>query len=150
MNVKIVANNKKAYHDYFVEDTFETGIELMGSEVKSIRMGNVNLKDNFCYVKDGELYVVGMHVSPYTKGSFYNPDAKRNRRLLMHKSEIRKLRQKVEEKGYTLALTKLYLKGGLIKTEIALCRGKEGHDKRDALKEKEQKREIQRYLKEVR
>ncbi len=150
MNVKIIANNKKAYHDYFVESTYETGIELVGSEVKSIRLGNINLKDNFCYIRDGELFVVGMHVSPYNKGSYYNPEAKRNRRLLMHKAEIRKLRQKVDEKGYTLTLTKIYLKGGLIKAEIALCKGKEGHDKRDALKEKDQKREIERYLKENR
>ncbi len=150
METKTLVNNKKAYHDYFVEDTYEAGIELVGSEVKSIRLGNANLKDSFCIIKNGELFVVGMHVSPYTKGSYYNPDAKRQRRLLMHKVEIRKLAQKVGEKGYTLVLTKLYLRGGLVKAEVALCKGKEGQDKRQALKEKQQKREIDRALKEVR
>ncbi len=147
---KVLIGNKKAYHDFFVEDTYEAGIELKGSEVKSLRLGNANLKDNFCLIRNGEIYTIGMHISPYVKGSYYNPEAKRQRRLLMHKVEIRKLKQKVEEKGYTLVVTKLYLRGGLVKAEVALCKGKEGQDKRQTLKEKQQKRDIERALKEIR
>lgn len=148
--IKIITTNKKAYHDYFIEDTFEAGIELKGSEVKSIRLGNVNLKDSYAVIKDGEVFLMGAHVSPYEKGSHYNPEAKRSRRLLMHKAEIRKLNQKVKEKGYTLVVTKLYFKDALVKAEIGLARGKEGHDKRAVLKEREQKRTIERALKEIR
>ncbi len=147
---RVLIGNKKAYHDFFVEDTYEAGIELKGSEVKSLRLGNANLKDNFCLIRNGEIFVVGMHISPYIKGSYYNPEAKRQRRLLMHKVEIRKLKQKVEEKGYTLVVTKLYMRGGLVKAEVALCKGKEGQDKRQTLKEKQQKRDIERALKEIR
>lgn len=148
--IKIITTNKKAYHDYFIEDTFEAGVELKGSEVKSIRLGNVNLKDSYAVIKDGEVLLMGAHVSPYEKGSHYNPEAKRSRRLLMHKAEIRKLNQKVKEKGYTLVVTKLYFKDALVKAEIGLARGKEGHDKRAVLKEREQKRTIERALKEIR
>lgn len=148
--IKIITTNKKAYHDYFIEDTFEAGVELKGSEVKSIRLGNVNLKDSYAVIKDGEVFLMGAHVSPYEKGSHYNPEAKRSRRLLMHKAEIRKLNQKVKEKGYTLVVTKLYFKDALVKVELGLAKGKEGHDKRAVLKEREQKRDIERALKEIR
>ena len=146
---KIIAQNKKAYHDYFIEDTIEAGIQLVGSEVKSIRGGNINLKDSYAIVKNGEILLAGCHISPYEKGSHFNPDAKRMRRLLLHKKEILKLKQKVQEKGYTLVVTKVYFKGSLVKTELGLAKGKEGHDKRQVLKEKEQKRQIERALKEV-
>lgn len=148
--IKLVTTNKKAYHDYFIEETFEAGVELKGSEVKSIRLGNVNLKDSYAVIKNGEVFLMGSHVSPYEKGSHYNPEAKRSRRLLMHKSEIRKLNQKVKEKGYTLVVTKLYFKDALVKVELGLAKGKEGHDKRAVLKEREQKRDIERALKEIR
>lgn len=148
--IKLVTTNKKAYHDYFIEETFEAGIELQGSEVKSIRLGNVNLKDSYAVIKNGEVFLMGAHVSPYEKGSHYNPEAKRSRRLLMHKAEIRKLNQKVKEKGYTLVVTKLYFKDALVKVELGLAKGKEGHDKRAVLKEREQKRDIERALKEIR
>ncbi len=148
--IKLVTTNKKAYHDYFIEETFEAGIELQGSEVKSIRLGNVNLKDSYAVIKNGEVFLMGAHVSPYEKGSHYNPEAKRSRRLLMHKAEIRKLNQKVKEKGYTLVVTKLYFKEALVKVELGLAKGKEGHDKRAVLKEREQKRDIERALKEIR
>ncbi len=148
--IKIVTTNKKAYHDYFIEETYEAGIELKGSEVKSIRLGNVNLKDSYAVIKDGEVLLMGAHVSPYEKGSHYNPEAKRTRRLLMHKAEIRRLNQKVKEKGYTLVVTKLYFKDALVKAEIGLAKGKEGHDKRAVLKEREQKRIVERAMKEIR
>ncbi len=148
--IKIITTNKKAYHDYFIEETYEAGIELKGSEVKSIRLGNVNLKDSYAVIKDGEVLLMGAHVSPYEKGSHYNPEAKRTRRLLMHKSEIRRLDQKVKEKGYTLVVTKLYFKDALVKAEIGLAKGKEGHDKRAVLKEREQKRIVERAMKEIR
>ncbi|MBR2479928.1 MAG: SsrA-binding protein SmpB [Clostridia bacterium] len=147
--IKVIATNKKAYHDYFIEDTIEAGIQLVGSEVKSIRGGNINLKDSYAIVKNGEILLAGCHISPYEKGSHFNPDAKRMRRLLLHKKEILKLKQKVQEKGYTLVVTKVYFKGSLVKTELGLAKGKEGHDKRQVLKEKEQKRQIERALKEV-
>ncbi|MBQ4072479.1 MAG: SsrA-binding protein SmpB [Clostridia bacterium] len=147
--IKVIATNKKAYHDYFIEDTFEAGIQLAGSEVKSIRGGNINLKDSYAIVKNGEIFLAGCHISPYEKGSHFNPDAKRMRRLLLHKKEILKLKQKVAEKGYTLVVTKVYFKESLVKAELGLAKGKEGHDKRQVLKEKEQKRQIERALKEI-
>ena len=136
MNGKIIATNKKAYHDYFIEETFEAGIELVGSEVKSIRMGAVNLKDSFATVKNGELILTNAHISPYEKGSYFNPEPRRDRRLLMHKKEIIRLKSKVEQKGYTLVVTKIYFKNALVKAEVALARGKELFDKRRSLKEK--------------
>lgn len=143
---KVVATNKKAYHDFFIEDTFEAGIELVGSEVKSIRNGGVNLKDSFAVIKNGELFLLNAHVSPYKMGSYYNPDPRRDRRLLMHKREIARLKGKVEQKGYALVVTKMYFKQSLVKVELALARGKEAHDKREALKEKQVKRDIKRAL----
>ncbi|MBO7156453.1 MAG: SsrA-binding protein SmpB, partial [Clostridia bacterium] len=121
--IKVIATNKKAYHDYFIEDTYEAGIELKGSEVKSIRLGNINLKDSYAIIKNGEVMLQGVHISPYEKGSHFNPDAKRTRRLLLHKKEILKLKQKVQEKGFTLVVTKVYLKGSLVKAELGIAKG---------------------------
>ncbi|MDE7372892.1 MAG: SsrA-binding protein SmpB [Clostridia bacterium] len=145
---KIVATNKKAYHDYFVEDTYEAGIVLVGSEVKSIRQGALNLRDSFVIIKNGEAFVIGMHVSPYKMGSYFNVDARRTRKLLLNRAEINKLRGKVEQKGFTLIPLKVYFKDALVKVELGLCKGKELHDKRASIKEKENNRNIQRVLKE--
>ena len=145
---KIVATNKKAYHDYFVEDTYEAGIVLVGSEVKSIRQGALNLCDSFVIIKNGEAFVIGMHVSSYKMGSYFNVDARRTRKLLLNRAEINKLRGKVEQKGFTLIPLKVYFKGALVKVELGLCKGKELHDKRASIKEKENNRNIQRVLKE--
>lgn len=147
MDIKVVANNKKAYHDYFIDSTYETGIVLVGSEVKSIRLGGVNLKDSFCIIKNGEIFILNMHISPYEKGSYFNEDPRRTRKLLMKRAEIDKLLGKVSSKGYTIVPTKIYFKGGLVKVEIGLAKGKELHDKRDSIKEKDMKRDIQRQLK---
>ena len=144
-----VATNKKAYHDYFIEDTFEAGIVLVGSEVKSARLGQVNLKDSYAIVKDGELLLLGLHISPYEKGSFFNPDARRTRKLLLHKKEILKIKQKTEQKGYTVVVTRLYFKQALLKAEVALARGKELHDKRETLKKRQQEMDIKRALARV-
>lgn len=144
--VKIIATNKKAYHDFFIEDTYEAGIQLVGSEVKSLRNGGLNLKDSFAIVKNGEIFLVGAHISPYKMGSCFNPDPRRDRRLLLHKKEIAKLRGKVEQKGYALVVTKAYFKQSLVKVELALAKGKEAHDKRQALKEKQVERDVRRAL----
>ena len=128
--VKQIAANRKAYHDYFVEEKFEAGLELCGTEVKSIRQGNVNLKDSYCIIKDGQMVVHGMHVSPYEKGNIFNKDPLRPRKLLMHKYEIRKIASKMAEKGYTMVPLKVYLKGSLVKVEVGLARGKKLYDKR--------------------
>ena len=146
--IKVVATNKKAYHDYYIESTLEAGIALQGSEVKSVRLGNVNLKDSYAVVKNGEVLLVGAHIAPYEKGSYFNPDAKRMRRLLLHKKEILKLKQKVAEKGYTLVVTKMYFKDALVKVELGLAKGKEGHDKRNAIRERDEKRMAERAVKE--
>ncbi len=146
---KTIATNKKAYHDFFIEDTFEAGIVLTGSEVKSARLGQVNLKDSYAVIKNGELLLLGLHITPYEKGSFFNPDARRTRKLLMHKAEIRKLKQKTEQKGYTIVVTKLYFKQALLKAEVALARGKELHDKRETLKRRQQEMDIKRALARV-
>ena len=150
MDIKIVASNKKAYHDYFIDSTYETGIVLVGSEVKSIRLGGVNLKDSFCIIKNGEIFILNMHVSPYEKGSYFNEDPRRTRKLLMKRAEIDKVLGNVSAKGYTLVPTKIYFKGGLVKVEVGLARGKELHDKRDSIKEKDMKRDLQRQLKNYR
>lgn len=146
--IKVVATNKKAYHDYYIESTLEAGIALQGSEVKSVRLGNVNLKDSYAVVKNGEILLIGAHIAPYEKGSYFNPDAKRMRRLLLHKKEILKLKQKVAEKGYTLVVTKMYFKDALVKVELGLAKGKEGHDKRNAIRERDEKRMAERAVKE--
>lgn len=145
---RIVATNKKAYHDYFVEDTYEAGIVLVGSEAKSIRQGALNLRDSFVIIKNGEAFVIGMHVSPYKMGSYFNVDARRTRKLLLNRAEINKLRGKVEQKGFTLIPLKVYFKESLVKIELGLCRGKELHDKRASIKEKENNRNLQRIIKE--
>lgn len=144
---KLVAGNKKAFHDYFIEDTFEAGIVLEGSEVKSVRQGRINLKDSYCLIKSGEVFLLNTHIAAYEKGSFYNPEERRTRKLLLKKTEINKLRAKIEQKGYTLVPTKAYFRQGLLKIEIGLARGKELHDKRRVLAEKDAKRETERILK---
>ena len=145
--VKIVAKNAKAFHDYFIEDRYETGIELAGTEVKSIRQGNVNLKDSFCIIKDGEISVLGMHISPYEKGNIFNKDPRRTRRLLMHKREIMRLFGKIKQDGYSLIPLSIYFKGPYVKLEIGLARGKKLYDKRDSAAKKDAKREIDRAMK---
>ncbi|HIY73286.1 SsrA-binding protein SmpB [Intestinimonas butyriciproducens] len=146
--VKLIASNRKAYHDYFVEDKFEAGVELCGTEVKSIRMGNVNLKDAFCIIKDGQMVVHGMHVSPYEKGNIFNRDPLRPRRLLMHKREILRLFAKVKQDGYALVPLSVYFKGPRIKLEVGLCKGKKLYDKRDAAAARDAKREMDRARKD--
>ncbi len=146
--VKPVAQNRKAWHDYFIEDKFEAGVELFGTEVKSIRAGNVNLKDSFCAVKDGELFAYGMHISPYEKGSIFNRDPMRPKRLLMHRREINKLQARVQQDGLTLIPLSLYLKDSLVKVELGLARGKKLYDKRDASAKRDAEREIDRTMKE--
>ena len=143
--VKIIAQNKKAYHDYFVEDTYEAGIELCGTEVKSLRNGRVNLKDSFCRIKDGEILVYGMHISPYEKGNIFNREPMRPRRLLMHKKEILKLFGFVGQQGYSLIPLKLYFSGKWVKMEIGLCKGKKLYDKREADAKRSARREAERH-----
>ena len=145
---KIITLNRKARHDYFVEETYECGISLVGTEVKSLRMGAVNLKDSFCTIDGGELYVIGMHISPYEKGNIFNKDPVRKRKLLMHKSEIMRLFGYVKRDGYSLIPLSLYFKNSRVKLEMGLCKGKKLHDKRDAAAERDAKREIDRSLKE--
>ena len=145
---KIITVNRKARHEYFVLETFEAGIELVGTEVKSIRQGGVNLKDSWCGVDDGELYIKGMHVSPYDKGNIFNKDPLRARKLLMHRSEINKLEGKIREKGLTLVPLQVYFKGSLVKVEIGLARGKKLYDKRDDIAKKDQRREVERDYKQ--
>lgn len=146
-NKKVLATNRKAQHDYFIEDRYEAGVELYGTEVKSIRQGTLNLRDSFCTIKNGELWVRGMHISPYEKGNIFNRDPLRPKRLLLHKREIWKLKAKVEQDGYTLVPTSVYLKGPRVKVEIAVAKGKRLHDKRDAAAERDAKREMERVLK---
>lgn len=145
--VKIVAKNNKAYHDYFIEEKFEAGIELAGTEVKSIRQGNVNLKDSFCIIKDGQLSVLGMHISPYEKGNIFNKDPRRTRRLLMHKREILRLFGKIKQDGYSLVPLTVYFKNSRVKLEIGLAKGKKLYDKRDSAAARDAKREIDRTMK---
>ena len=146
-SVKVIAKNSKAYHDYFIEDKYEAGIELAGTEVKSIRQGHVNLKDSFCIVKDGEMHVHGMHISPYEKGNIFNKDPLRARKLLMHKREILKLFAKVKQDGYALVPLSIYFKGPRVKLEVGLAKGKKLYDKRDAAAAKDAKREMDRAMK---
>lgn len=145
---KIITTNKKAYHDYFVDDTYECGIALFGTEVKSIRQGGVNLKDSYCRIENGEIFVLGMHISPYEKGNIFNRDPYREKKLLMHKKEIMKLFGLVTQKGFALVPLSLYFSGKNVKMEIGLCRGKKLYDKRDAAAEKSASREIDRAMKE--
>ena len=144
---KIIAQNKKARHDYFVNDTYEAGIELFGTEVKSIRSGKVNLKDSFCRIDNGELYAYGVHVSPYEQGNIFNKDPLRPKRLLMHKKEILKLFGLVGQKGYTLVPLSLYFSGSRVKVEVGLCVGKKLYDKRDSEAKRQADRDIDRAMK---
>lgn len=146
--VKIMATNREARHEYFIEEEFEAGIELQGTEVKSIRAGTLNLKDSWCGIKDGELLVNQMHISPYDHGNRFNPDPRRPRRLLMHKREIMRLFGKVKQDGYSIIPLSVYLKGSLVKLKIGLCKGKKLFDKRQAAAEKDAKRQIDRAMKE--
>lgn len=146
--IKIVSQNKKAYHEYFVDEKFEAGLELTGTEVKSLRKGAINLKDSFCRIDDGELLVFGMHISPYEQGNIFNRDPYRTRKLLMHKKEIMRLFGQVGQKGYALVPLSVYFKGKWAKIEIGLCRGKKLYDKRDADAERSAKREMERAFKE--
>ncbi len=145
--VKIAAQNRKARHDYYVEEKYEAGIELAGTEVKSVRAGTLNLKDSYCSVKEGELFVHGMHISPYEKGNIFNKDPVRPRRLLMHKREIRKLHALVKQDGYTLVPLSVYFKDSRVKVEVGLCKGKKNYDKRDAAAQRDAKREMDRAMK---
>lgn len=146
--IKPIASNRKAYHDFFIEETYEAGIELKGTEVKSLRAGKANLKDSYATIRGREAFVVGLHISPYAAGNIHNVDPVRTRRLLLHKRELRTLIGKTQEKGYTLVPTKLYFKGSRAKLELGLAKGKKLHDKRRAMADKEAKREMERGLKE--
>ncbi len=146
--VKLVANNKKAYHDYFIEDKYEAGIELFGTEVKSIRMGRCSIKESFIRIEKGEMFLYGMHINPYEKGNIFNRDPLRVRKLLLHKSEIRKLAAKIAEKGFTLVPLQVYFKGSLVKVEIGLAKGKKLYDKREDIAKKDQRREMEREMKQ--
>ena len=144
---KIISVNRKARHDYFIDETYEAGIALYGTEVKSIRNGQVNLKDSYCRVIDGELFALGVHVSPYEKGNIFNKDPLRPRKLLMHRYEINKLMGKIKEKGMTLVPLRVYFKGSLVKVEIGLARGKKLYDKRQDIAKKDQRREAEKEFK---
>ncbi len=143
----LIANNKKAYHDYFIDENYEAGIVLVGTEVKSLRMGKCSIKESFIKVENGEVYIYQMHISPYEKGNIFNKDPLRVRKLLLHKSEINKILGKSMQKGYTLVPLKVYFKDSLVKVEVGLARGKKLYDKRDSIAKKDQKREAERQFK---
>lgn len=144
---RLIANNKKAYHDYFIEETYEAGIALHGTEVKSLRMGKCSIKESFIRIENEEVYIYGMHISPYEKGNIFNKDPLRVKKLLLHKAEIRKLRGKIAEKGYTLVPLKVYFNNSLVKVEIGLAKGKKLYDKRQDIAKKDQRREAERDFK---
>ena len=144
---RLIANNKKAYHDYFIEDTYEAGIELAGTEVKSMRMGKCSIKESFIQIEHGEVFVYGMHISPYEKGNIFNKDPRRTRKLLLHQYEIRKIAAKIAEKGFTLVPLKVYFKGSLVKVEIGIAKGKKLYDKRQTIAKNDQRREAEREFK---
>ena len=146
-NGKLIANNKKAYHDYFILDTYETGISLAGTEVKSLRMGTCSIKESFVRIENGEVFIYGMHISPYEKGNIFNKDPLRPRKLLLHKYEINKLLGKTKEKGIAIVPLKVYFKGSLVKVEIGLAKGKKLYDKRQDIAKKDQQREASRDFK---
>ena len=146
-NYKLVANNKKAYHDYFIDETYETGIALAGTEVKSVRMGKCSVKESFVRIQNGEVYIYGMNISPYEKGNIFNKDPLRIRKLLLHRSEINKMEAKLKEKGLTLVPIKVYFKDSLVKVEIGMARGKKLYDKRQDIAKKDQRREAERDFK---
>ena len=146
-NGKLIANNKKAYHDYFILDTYEAGIALHGTEVKSLRMGKCSIKESFIRVENGEMFIYGMHISPYEKGNIFNKDPLRVRKLLLHKAEINKMLGKTKDKGMSIVPLKVYFKGSLVKVEIGLAKGKKLYDKRQDIAKKDQKREAERDFK---
>lgn len=146
-DIRLVANNKKAYHDYFIEEKYEAGVELAGTEVKSLRMGKCSIKESFIRIDRGEMYIYGMHVSPYEKGNIFNKDPLRVKKLLLHRFEINKLEGKIAEKGFTLVPLKVYFKGSLVKVEIGVAKGKKLYDKRQDIAKKDQKREAEREFK---
>ena len=146
-NGKLIANNKKAYHDYFILDTYEAGIALHGTEVKSLRMGKCSINESFIRVENGEMFIYGMHISPYEKGNIFNKDPLRVRKLLLHKAEINKMLGKTKEKGMSIVPLKVYFKGSLVKVEIGLAKGKKLYDKRQDIAKKDQKREAERDFK---
>lgn len=146
--IKIAAQNRKAFHDYFVEDRFEAGVELFGTEVKSIRAGALNLKDSYCVARDGEIYAYSLHISPYEQGNIFNRDPDRPKRLLMHKREIRKLHDLQKQDGYALVPLSAYFKNSRVKVEVGLCKGKKTYDKRDAVAKRDAKREMERAMRE--
>lgn len=147
-SIKSIAKNKKVGHDYFIDDSYEAGIELFGTEVKSIRAGQVNLKDSWCDIKNGEIFVNGMHISPYEKGNIFNRDPNRSRRLLMHRREISKLYGLVQQQGVALIPLEMYFSGSRVKVKVGLCRGKKLYDKRDDMAKRAAERDIERSLKE--
>ncbi len=144
---RLIANNKKAYHDYFIEEKYEAGISLHGTEVKSLRMGKCSIKESFIRIENGEVYIYGMHISPYEKGNIFNRDPLRTRKLLLHRAEIRKLQGRIAEKGYTLVPLQVYFKNSLVKVEIGLAKGKKLYDKRQDIAKKDQRREAERDFK---
>lgn len=146
-SIKLIANNKKAYHDYFIEDKYEAGISLHGTEVKSLRMGKCSVKESFIRIEDGEVFIYGMHITPYEKGNIFNKDPLRVRKLLLHKGEINKITGKIAEKGYTLVPLQVYFKGSLAKVEIGLAKGKKLYDKRQDIAKKDQRREAEKEFK---
>ncbi|MFR8549042.1 MAG: SsrA-binding protein SmpB [Lachnospiraceae bacterium] len=146
-SVKLIANNKKAYHDYFIEDKYEAGISLHGTEVKSLRMGKCSVKESFIRIENGEVLIYGMHISPYEKGNIFNKDPLRVRKLLLHRGEINKITGKIAEKGYTLVPLQVYFKGSLAKVEIGLAKGKKLYDKRQDIAKKDQRREAEKEFK---
>ena len=146
-SIKLIANNKKAYHDYFIEETYEAGIALHGTEVKSLRMGKCSIKESFVRIEKGEVFIYGMHVSPYEKGNIFNRDPLRVKKLLLHKGEINKLMGKIAEKGFTLVPLKVYFKGSLVKVEIGLAKGKKLYDKRADIAKKDMRREAEKEFK---
>ena len=145
--VKLIANNKKVRHDYFLEETYEAGISLHGTEVKSLRMGKCSIKESFIHIEKGEVILYGMHISPYEKGNIFNRDPLRPKKLLMHKKEIQKLTGKIAEKGYTIVPVQVYFKGSLVKVQVALAKGKKLYDKRQDIAKKDQRREAEREFK---
>ncbi len=148
-SIKLIANNKKAYHDYFIEEKYEAGIELYGTEIKSIRQGKCSIKESYVSIDKGEAFVEGMNISPYEKGNIFNREPLRKRKLLLHKVQIRKLDQQISQKGYTIVPLQVYLKGGRCKVEIGLARGKHNYDKREDIKRKDARREAERSYKDV-
>lgn len=148
-SIKQIANNKKAFHDFFVEESFDCGIQLFGTEVKSLRLGQASIKESFCQIRNGECFIVGMHINPYERGNIFNKDPLRDRKLLLHRREIDRLLGKIKEQGYTLMPLRLYFKGSLVKLDMGLCRGKKIYDKREDMKKKAQRRELEKEFKKA-